>query len=179
MTPPLLTSLPHTPALPELRDIHLPDAVAWWPPAPGWWLVAVIVITLIILLPGRIKKFNRRRQLRKENRARLDEVRDQLQQLHSQYLQNQNPVALCSGLSVLLRRACLSLFEHADVAGLTGKAWLAFLDRQCPLSPPLSASADLLLNTPYQPITSIANNDALQLHHQCKKWLEYQLVKHA
>jgi len=166
-------------ALPELRNIHLPDAVAWWPPAPGWWLVAVILITLIVLLPGQIKKFNRRRQFQKENRARLAEVRDQLQQLHSQYLQNQNPVALCSGLSVLLRRVCLSLFEHADVAGLTGEAWLAFLDQQCPLSPPLAESADLLLNTPYQPITSVADNDALQLHRQCEKWLEQMLVQHA
>ncbi len=20
-----------------LRDLHLPDAVGWWPLAPGWW----------------------------------------------------------------------------------------------------------------------------------------------
>ena len=21
-----------------LRDLHLPDAISWWPLAPGWWL---------------------------------------------------------------------------------------------------------------------------------------------
>ena len=22
-----------------LRDLHLPDAISWWPLAPGWWIV--------------------------------------------------------------------------------------------------------------------------------------------
>ena len=23
-----------------LRGYHLPEAVSWWPPGPGWWLLA-------------------------------------------------------------------------------------------------------------------------------------------
>ena len=26
-----------------LRDLHLPDAIGWWPLAPGWWGVLVIL----------------------------------------------------------------------------------------------------------------------------------------
>ena len=30
--------------LSQLRDIHLPEAVPWWPPAPGWWMLFALVI---------------------------------------------------------------------------------------------------------------------------------------
>ena len=26
-----------------LRDLHLPDPIGWWPLAPGWWFVLVLV----------------------------------------------------------------------------------------------------------------------------------------
>ncbi|MGB5468066.1 MAG: DUF4381 family protein, partial [Sedimenticolaceae bacterium] len=29
-----------------LRDYHLPDAVGWWPPAPGWWLLFGLLLVL-------------------------------------------------------------------------------------------------------------------------------------
>ncbi|MGV6806815.1 MAG: DUF4381 domain-containing protein [bacterium] len=35
--------------LDQLRDIHLPDPVAWWPPAPGWWLLGIVIAILILL----------------------------------------------------------------------------------------------------------------------------------
>ncbi|MDP7406676.1 MAG: DUF4381 domain-containing protein, partial [SAR324 cluster bacterium] len=28
--------------LAALRDVHLPPAVSWWPPAPGWWIIFFI-----------------------------------------------------------------------------------------------------------------------------------------
>jgi hypothetical protein len=33
-----------TDPLAQLRDIHLPEAVSWWPLAIGWWLVAIVCI---------------------------------------------------------------------------------------------------------------------------------------
>ncbi|MBS1202779.1 MAG: hypothetical protein H6R22_1288, partial [Chromatiaceae bacterium] len=32
-----------------LRDWHLPDPVSWWPPAPGWWLVAGLALAACAL----------------------------------------------------------------------------------------------------------------------------------
>jgi len=33
-----------------LKDIHLPEAIGWWPPAIGWWLLAVLIPLLIVFL---------------------------------------------------------------------------------------------------------------------------------
>ena len=31
----------------QLRGVHLPPDPAWWPPAIGWWLVALLTILAI------------------------------------------------------------------------------------------------------------------------------------
>jgi len=33
----------------RMRELHLPDPVGWWPPAPGWWVVAVLVAIALVL----------------------------------------------------------------------------------------------------------------------------------
>lgn len=46
----------------QLRDIHLPGSVSWWPPAPGWWiLLVVILITAVGLV---LMEIRRRRALK-------------------------------------------------------------------------------------------------------------------
>ena len=35
-------------ALAQLHDIHLPTSVGWWPLAPGWYVVAVLILVTFI-----------------------------------------------------------------------------------------------------------------------------------
>ena len=34
--------------LDQLRDIHLPEPISWWPLAPGWWLLIIIALALMV-----------------------------------------------------------------------------------------------------------------------------------
>lgn len=104
----------------QLRDIHMPGAPAFWPPAPGWWLLAVILLVLL----GSLSVFALRRyRLRRRRRLLLEA----LEHIGPQLSDARAPDALAQ-LSVLLRLHALACFPQRRVASLTGEAWLRFLD---------------------------------------------------
>ncbi|MGI9201202.1 MAG: DUF4381 domain-containing protein [Woeseiaceae bacterium] len=104
-----------------LRDLHLPDAIGWWPLAPGWWVViALAVIGIVFLIRAWLRA-------RSRSAARRFALR-QLDKIVSQYEERKNPVAFGADLSELLRRTMLAYAPRLDVAGLTGEAWLQCLD---------------------------------------------------
>ena len=100
-------------ALAGLRDIHLPDPVAFFPLAPGWWGLFGLLLAAAAAL---IWLSSRRR--RSARRAALGEVR----RLEAAYAETQDAPALASGLSALLRRVCLLRGDRSSVATLQGAA---------------------------------------------------------
>jgi hypothetical protein len=40
----------------QLRDIQLPEAVSWWPPAWGWWLLVIAVFVVVALVAWHYRK---------------------------------------------------------------------------------------------------------------------------
>jgi hypothetical protein len=105
-----------------LRDLHLPEAVGWWPPAPGWWLLLGLVLLAVLLL---LHKAWVRWRADAARRIALKE----LARLERSWRDAPNPVLLATRLSELLRRTMLAYAPRKDVAGLTGRAWLQWLDR--------------------------------------------------
>jgi uncharacterized protein DUF4381 len=107
------------PAL-QLRDIHLPGDAPFWPPAPGWWLLAAIVVALLtwgVVLGTRYYRIHRRRAKVMAALARLETGLDR----------ERTPEMLAS-ISILLRRLALTRYPRERIAPLSGAAWLAFLD---------------------------------------------------
>jgi len=102
--------------LSRLADIVVPPPVPWWPPAPGWWLLlAALIAGLLILLLAAIRHWRRNAY----RRAALDEI-DALPPADA---------ANVTALATILKRTALAAYPRAEVASLTGRAWLAFLDR--------------------------------------------------
>lgn len=152
-----------------LRDIHLPDPVSWWPPAPGWWLLLVLMAVIIsgIFLFKRIRK---RRLLR---RTALNEFRI----LREQYNQNHNRVELVKSLSVLMRRSSISFYPRSTSASLTGDQWLQQLDKTARRKAFESGNGRILATAPYLPPDSTIDVDFDDLLSLCEDWLNRQPVK--
>ena len=126
-----------------LRDLHLPDAVGWWPLAPGWWfLIAVGIAGLALLI-------RRQLQIRARGAARRHAL-NQLKYLVADYEQHRDAVAFSSALSELLRRTMLAYAPRHDIAGLTGDAWLAWLDQDLDAPRFQTAAGRKLLELPYR-----------------------------
>ena len=74
----------NNPTLEQLRDIHLPEAVHWWPPAPGWWIVTTLVLALLIWLVRYLQRRYRHQYFRSESRELLKQIWLDYQQTQKQ-----------------------------------------------------------------------------------------------
>ena len=126
-----------------LRDLHLPEAVGWWPLAPGWWFV----IALALVALGYLVHFYLNHRSR--SAARRYALR-QLNTLTAEFEQHGDAVAFSSSLSELLRRTMLAYAPREEVAGLTGEAWLQWLDRDLDQPRFQSDTGRKLLELPYR-----------------------------
>ena len=132
-----------------LRGLHLPDAIGWWPLAPGWWLLIVLLVLGLGLLVRNAL------QRRSRSAARRHALR-QLDQYTRAFVEHGNAITLGTEVSELLRRAMLAYAPRADVAGLTGEAWLAWLDRDLAEPLFLKGAGRTLLDLPYRNPTGAA-----------------------
>jgi len=100
----------NTPGFDQMHDIVVPESVSWWPLAPGWWVVLLVLAAVAVwgavVVYRRWKAQGHRREALRE----LDCIDP------SQY-------------SSLLKRVCMVEFERDEVASLSGEVWLKFLDR--------------------------------------------------
>jgi len=126
-----------------LRDLHLPDAIGWWPLAPGWWFV--LLLTAVVIGYGVWRAFERWRH----NAPRRYALRE-LARYEAEYRKHRNPVTLGKQLSELLRRGMLAYAPRDEVAGLTGEAWLSWLDNNMPLPYFHTEGGKSLLQLPYR-----------------------------
>jgi hypothetical protein len=126
-----------------LRDLHLPEAIGLWPLAPGWWLVIALVAFAVAWLL-------RRAWIRYQFHAPRRYAIRELANVEAAYLSHRNPVALGQQLSELLRRAMLAYAPRHEIAGLTGEAWLEWLDKDMHVPYFHTEGGKSLLQLPYR-----------------------------
>jgi len=144
----------------ELRDIHLPDASLWWPPAPGWWLLALL---LVLLVPALLWL---RRRLRDRPLSRLSLREFEL--IRQAHAGGQSAGATINQIARLLRRILISYRGREAHAASTGEDWLAELEQLAPRQAFSAAQRQLLTRDRYQ---AKVDCDVDGLLKACENWI--------
>ena len=147
-----------------LKDIHLPDAIGWWPPAVGWWLLAILIPALIVFLYWGYKRLTRKTAINTAKKS-LAAIKNNTGLDNARKLRE---------LSMLLRRIAISVNPRTEVASLTGRSWLAFLDRSLTGAPFTDGCGQLLATAPYRN-TEPTDPEMAQLISLCEDWLKAQI----
>jgi len=138
--------------LAALRPLHPPAPVDWWPPAPGWWALTVLLLGLLGLAWWQYRRTALRRvalaELHRLERSAPDDSR------------------LSAGVNQLLRRVALACFSRRQVAGLSGEAWLQFLDAQARVKGFHSGPGRVLATGPFAPACALDRGALLELARQ-------------
>jgi len=131
-----------TNALAQLKDIHLPDPVSWWPLAIGWWVLISLGACVLALLLWWLWQYYRAGAAKREALRLLA-----CYEVEAQTASNTAP--LCAQVSELLRRVAIAYYPREKAAALSGREWTAFLNTH---SKGLNFNAvqDLLIEKPYQ-----------------------------
>ncbi|HEB63489.1 MAG TPA: DUF4381 domain-containing protein [Gammaproteobacteria bacterium] len=146
--------------LENLRDIHSPPPISFWPPAPGWWILATLVF-LSVVSAWLFYRWQKKRALRKMALIELNQLQQSLSK-------GQDLSTFSAQISTLLRRLALTQFNRNEVAGLTGRAWLEFLDRTGQTKNFTQGVGKTVITAPYQTTSDI---DAQELVSIVKDWI--------
>lgn len=149
--------------LSKLRPIHEPEPISWWPPAPGWWFVAILIPFICFLTYWLYRRITRKTAIKTAKKLLLA-IKQDNQSGNRQKLET---------LSGLIRRVAISLSGRSNCAGLTGDQWLTFLDSTMKSHPFSQGIGKLLTESPYrnkQP----TSEEIAQLLNLCESWLSAQ-----
>lgn len=145
--------------LSQLQDIHSAGQPGWWPPAPGWWVLALLVFLVFAFL---LKKWLAWRSVRRRRQAWVAA----LEILNREHDPAQQPREYLAGLNQLFRAVALKAFPGTACVRLQGKEWVAFI---VALMPDQSDdSLQVLASGPYEPLPHF---DAVALNESARSWV--------
>lgn len=128
-------------ALNQLKDIHLPLPVGWWPLAPGWYLLMLFLFCFLVFLCFRGYRYYLNTQAKRQALVLLDSY-------CLQYNKDKNAPLMSARISELLKRVALVYFPRQQVASIHGQAWINFLNKTSK-GIDFELVKSLLLDSPY------------------------------
>jgi hypothetical protein len=158
-----------------IRDIHLPEDISWWPLAPGWWLLFLIGLFLVILMYQRFKRQKNKTTLTVgsiHNQSNDQQIINDAFDILNEISQLSDKQQIIKEVSVLLRRTAMSLYEDDKIAGLTTHNWLTYLDNKGNTTDFSEGIGQVLIEQPYQKHTHYQKDELISL---IIRWLSKQL----
>lgn len=132
----------NTNLLSRLRDIHTASEPGWWPPAPGWWLLALLIAVLLAFALR--QGYQRWRVARRRGRllAALEQIGQEIDPAV-------DPHEYLARMNKLFRVIALRAFPGTACVRLQGADWVHFLQSLMPESA-AAASLSALASGPYE-----------------------------
>lgn len=142
-----------------LKDWHYPEAITWWPIAPGWWMLFCLAVFL--LAAWFYLRWRRLRpSVKKIARKELASLRTDPDLSASDRIRK---------LSILIRRIALSVYPRSEAAKLTGVEWLRFLDQGLADRAFSEGAGKILIDAPYRKTAEFEQEAIFAL---CERWIE-------
>jgi hypothetical protein len=152
----------------ELKDIHLPDSILWWPPAPGWWVLGVVLIIFLFLMLLLLPKLFRWLRYKPVRSLSLKEFY-LIKQSHQQQADQKQTL---QAITTLLRRTVMSKSGRIGHAGVVGDDWINQLNQMSQKDCFTQAQEELLKYGRYQPAIEGQNKaDIDSLLQNCENWI--------
>lgn len=129
--------------LAQLRDIHAAPEAPFWPPAPGWWVLAALTMVFLTWLARRLLAARQRRLRRRRLLAALDAET-------TRFAADTQSQAFLAAINRLLKGVAIRAFPDQGCAALQGEAWSRFLAERAPAAADAGAFS-VLATGPYQP----------------------------
>jgi hypothetical protein len=147
--------------LDQLRDIHLPEPIGWWPLAPGWW---ILMIGGCLLLSWLINVFYRRYSAKLYRRQALKKLH-QLESLEDSQQQ-------LRALFELLKQTANSAYPSRHPGSQSIMEFIRFMQLSC--DKPVFEPLNLDMNKALYGSSSLGKDEIDPLFVDAKIWI----VKH-
>lgn len=146
-------------ALGEFVEVVSPPGINWWPQTVAWQVLGLLLLVLLARRAWRGLRRWYRDRYRREARAAL-------QQLSA----NSSAELSASDINRLLKLTALVPFPREQVAALSGRPWVDFLNEQCPQAPFGPDQAELLAEGVYRELRLVgAAGESLLA--ACETWI--------
>jgi hypothetical protein len=129
--------------LAQLKDIHAAPAVPWWPPAPGWWLVALLVFVMLAW-------FGRRALARYRIHQRRQQMLGWIDHLNATVDPQKDPHSYLATLNRVFKVVALRAFPARQCALMAGQDWAGFIQQNLKTTEQ-GAVLSVLASGPYNP----------------------------
>jgi hypothetical protein len=160
--------VPELPPLPEIfgnytirgiTEVLGPEAISWFPGAPGWRYVALAVLVLLAWRGWRYWQKWRRNRYRRVALRQLEQLRDD------------DGTDLLGALSALLKATALQAYPRVEVAGLSGDNWLRWLHQHGNGASFSPTSATLLTESVYRGHGAQKGGELQTLRAEVRIWI--------
>lgn len=146
-----------------LRDIHAAATQPWWPPAPGWWLLALIGLVIAFWVTRRLWRRYQSWRLRQALKLEFEGIL-------SHYESSRDAWRMLSDTATFLRRLLVHIGGQGAQAGVVGEEWANHLSTVAPGDTQIHQLCRDLANKAYG--QTVEEVDSKGLSHLANCWID-------